>query len=219
MDELRTLLDNFSLTEEERNRILYNNDCSMPKSFQKIAGCMLSGCFVVSSEGKEDILVSPTVLEFYYHEEGEGGIIDPIVYHRDSLSSTKSVIPTGIFHNHVSGVDITFEKNGARTVRASVLIRAFSISGGANKASMEAFSVPLTDNNHSTHLYAALFSQFSPFDGFSVKWEDGDKPAEFEQHVRTNVFTYQTRKNKKGQTIYENTPTQCPRLWQAIKAK
>ena len=41
---------------------------------------------------------------------------------------------------------------------------------------MDAFSIPLTNNEHSTHIYAALFSQFSMFDGFTIKWEDGKEP-------------------------------------------
>ena len=217
MDSLKALIADFSLTAEERKRILKDLDHSMPDSFKRIAESVLSGCFVVSSEGKDDVRIYPTVVEFYYHEEGDGGIKDPIVYHRNTLSSEKNVIPIGIFHNHVSGVDITFERNIGRIVRASVLIRAFSIEGGLNKASMDAFSIPLTNNEHSTHIYAALFSQFSMFDGFTIKWEDGKEPAKIKEGERTNVYRYNIETNKKGQPISVKTDIKCPRLCQAIK--
>lgn len=217
MDSLKKLIANFSLTAEERIKIIKDLDHSMPDSFRRIAESVLSGCFVVSSEGKDDVRIYPTVVEFYYHEEGEGGIKDPIVYHRNTLSSEKDLIPVGILHHHVSGVDITFEHNIGRIVRASVLIRAFSIEGSINNASMDAFSIPLTNNGNSTHLYAALFSQFSLFDGFAIKWEDGKEPARIKEGERKNVFRYNIETNKKGQQIYVKTDIKCPRLWQAIK--
>lgn len=219
MNSLKTLIADFSLTSEERIQILKDVDYSMPGSFKRIAESILSGCFVVSSDGKDDVRIYPTVVEFYYHEEEDDGIKDPIVYHRNTLSSEKKVIPIGILHNHVSGVDITFERNRGRVVRASALIRAFSIEGGINNASMESFNIPLTNNEHSTHLYAALFSQFSPFDGFTIKWEDGKEPAKIKEGQRTNVYRYNIETNKKGQPIYVKTDIKCPRLWQATKVQ
>lgn len=219
MNSLKTLIADFSLTSEERIQILKDVDHSMPGSFKRIAESILSGCFVVSSDGKDDVRIYPTVVEFYYHEEEDDGIKDPIVYHRNTLSSEKKVIPIGILHNHVSGVDITFERNRGRVVRASALIRAFSIEGGINNASMESFNIPLTNNEHSTHLYAALFSQFSPFDGFTIKWEDGKEPAKIKEGQRTNVYRYNIETNKKGQPIYVKTDIKCPRLWQATKVQ
>lgn len=219
MNSLKTLIADFSLTSEERIQILKDVDHSMPGSFKRIAESILSGCFVVSSDGKDDVRIYPTVVEFYYHEEEDDGIKDPIVYHRNTLSSEKKVIPIGILHNHVSGVDITFERNRGRVVRASALIRAFSIEGGINNASMESFNIPLTNNEHSTHLYAALFSQFSPFDGFTIKWEDGKEPAKIKEGQRTNVYRYTIETNKKGQPIYVKTDIKCPRLWQATKVQ
>lgn len=82
---------------------------------------------------------------------------------------------------------------------------------------MDAFSIPLTNNEHSTHIYAALFSQFSMFDGFTIKWEDGKEPAKIKEGERTNVYRYNIETNKKGQPIYVKTDIKCPRLWQAIK--
>ena len=219
MNSLKTLIADFSLTSEERIQILKDVDHSMPGSFKRIAESILSGCFVVSSDGKDDVRIYPTVVEFYYHEEEDDGIKDTIVYHRTTLSSEKKVIPIGILHNHVSGVDITFERNRGRVVRASALISAFSIEGGINNASMESFNIPLTNNEHSTHLYAALFSQFSPFDGFTIKWEDGKEPAKIKEGQRTNVYRYNIETNKKGQPIYVKTDIECPRLWQATKVQ
>lgn len=218
------MLVNFKLSEEERARILKEDEdkyYEMPSSFSRIAECMLSGCFVVSSEGNSDVRVYPTVLEFYYHEEEDGGIKDPIVYHRNSNSSVKEIIPTGFLHNHVSGIDLTFEHENHGKVRASVLIREFLIEtvNESSKAAMKSFSIDIgKKDGRSTGMYAALFSQFSIFDGFSVKWEDGSETVEFRTEPRKNVHKYETETNNKGQLVYKKLKTEpCLRRWQAIK--
>lgn len=223
MDNLKTIIENFRLTEEERKKILEEESILMPDSFKTLAECMLSGCFVVSSKGKDDVLVYPTVLEFYYHEEADGGIKDPIVYHRNTASSIKELIPTGFLHNHVSGIDLTFEHENGGLVRASVLIREFLIktSSKESQAAMSSFNLDVNKNDgRSTGMYAALFSQFSLFDGFSIHWKDGDSPAAFDQKQRKNVYKYYPGTNKKGQPIFiKNEKEKCPRLWQAVKNK
>lgn len=164
------------------------------------------------------------MLEFYYHEEKNGGIKDPIVYHKTpkSAKTQKPLIPTGFLHNHVSGIDLAFEHENDGFVRASVLIREFRVELPFSESSddverdmigsMKAFSItPGVDDDHSTRLYAALFSSFSVFgDGFNVKWKDGDSPAVVEfVSPRKNVY----QDNDKAKRI------PCSRKWQArIKA-
>jgi len=213
---LKDLVSNFKISSAEERELLKQGKSS--KSFQAIAECMLSGHFLVT-DGKTDVIVRPTVLEFYYHEEKEkqDRITDSIVYHRDSKSSTKTLIPTGFLHNHVSGIDLTFEHENEGRVRASVLIREFIIhtTGKEQLQSMRAFNIKVDENdNRSTGMYAALFSQFSIFDeGFHVKWVDGKNPVEVEWlKPRKNVKAYDENEEK-------IKTTDCTREWKArVKA-
>lgn len=87
----------------------------------------------------------------------------------------------GVLHNHVSGIDITFE-SGNRKFRASALIRAFEmkvddpVAEPDNKNKVSSYKLlDIPENGveeRSTYLYGALFSQFSIFDGFEIKWLD-----------------------------------------------
>ena len=172
MEKLKTLISGFKVTDCAQRAQLKEGK-EEPDAFKAIAECMLSGHFHIYSEST-DVYVRPIAVEFYYHEE-DGDIHDWIVYHRDTNSSKKPLIPTGILHNHVSGIDLTFEHDNRGKVRASALIREFRIINCSNgqKDAMNAFNVKVDENdNRSTYTYAALFSQFSPLDGFSVEWED-----------------------------------------------
>ena len=97
----------------------------------------------------------------------------------------------GILHNHVSGIDITFEKEEEKgtgkndekeIVRASALIREFRIEGHEKV------------EKRSTYLYEALYSQFSIFDGgFSVVWEDGTEKEVDNGSPRKNVAAFDAK--------------------------
>lgn len=183
MITLEYALKHFSLSDESRNKMLNNREY-IPKEFIEVARIVLAGYFKVS--GKDgSVIVRPTSIEFYYHEETEGGIKDPIVYHRNSEKSFKEVFSFGILHNHVSGIDITFEKgiNPNTAVRASMLIREFEIDG--------------KNDTHSTMLYEKLYQQTSIFDGIAVKWVDGDNEIDVQSYPRKNVAMY----NEKGEKI------------------
>lgn len=171
--ELKQLLKDFVLSEESRKQLLLGVT-DAPKEFKNIAKVVLAGHFLVKGEGK-DIIIYPTCVEFYYHEELEHGIKDLIVYHRNTKTSLKKLFPIGLLHNHESGVDITFEHgNDYRTaVRASMLIREFEIDG--------------KNENRSTMLYEALYQQSSLFDDVSIKWVDGDKKVDVMSYIRKNV--------------------------------
>lgn len=209
MKTLKEITSSFKIDSAKERACLARNEA--PNSFMELAQCMLAGHFLVT-DGKEEVTVRPTVLEFYYHEEREDGIKDPIVYHKDSKSSKKPLILTGFLHNHVSGIDLTFEHENNGMVRASVLVREFIIESGKDKLeAMAPFNIKVNVNDgRSTAMYAALFSQFSVFDnGFNVKWEDGDTPACVEfVHPRKNVKVYDSSGKK--------TETDCPRKWKAV---
>ena len=51
---------------------------SLSSQFEAIAkDVLLGGCFEINSVRR----IYPLEIEFYYHEEGEGGLKDPVMYH------------------------------------------------------------------------------------------------------------------------------------------
>lgn len=204
---LQQELQKFSLSQESRNGILHGSTAA-PKEFEQIAQVALSGYFLVQGTDRE-IIVRPTYIEFYYHEEWDNGIKDFIVYHRNSKTSLPSTFPLGVLHNHVSGIDITFERgNDAKNaVRASMLIREYEIDG--------------KNEERSTLLYEALYQQASIFDGISVKWVDGEQPVDVTSYPRKNVALYDENGIKMEASKDPDRPRtadkkyiQDPRRWQ-----
>ncbi len=188
MIKLEQRLRDFSLSESSRQNII-NGSNETPAEFETIAQTALAGHFCV--KGKEgNVLVRPTCVEFYYHEEAEHGIKDYIVYHRNTKDSPKFAFDFGTLHNHVSGIDITFENGDSpdTTIRASMLIREFEING--------------KNEDRSTMLYEALYQQSSLFDGISVQWVDGNEPVEVTADVRKNVALFDTNGEKKKAPDY-----------------
>lgn len=186
MEGLKYKLENFTLSESSRKGILDSNKNEeyIPPEFIEIAQVALAGYFLVNDK----ISVCPTSVEFYYHEEFEGGIKDPIVYHRNTKKGLKSIFNLGTLHNHVSGIDITFEhgESPEKAVRASMLIREFEI-GGKNE-------------NRSTLLYETLYQHSSIFEGISIKWIDGQTTVEVKPCYRKNVARYDEKENKIEET-------------------
>lgn len=188
MIKLEQRLSGFSLSDSSRQNIIYGSN-ETPAEFETIAQTALAGHFCV--KGKEgNVLVRPTCVEFYYHEEAEHGIKDYIVYHRNMKDNPKPAFDFGTLHNHVSGIDITFENGDSpdTTIRASMLIREFEING--------------KNEDRSTMLYEALYQQSSLFDGISVQWVDGNEPVEVTADVRKNVALFDTNGEKKKAPDY-----------------
>lgn len=187
MSNLRKLLEDFELTSEDFDKLAKNET---PDSFTQIAAAILGGYFQIKSGDNVKVKVIPTCVELYYHEEREGGVEDLIVYHRNTKKHDKEVFPFGILHNHVSGIDITFEKgnNTDSAIRASALIREFRIENGQNTTTIELKEV----EDRPTYIYAALFSQFNIFDGFTIKWMDVHDVSikDIDSFPRKNVMQY-----------------------------
>jgi hypothetical protein len=172
------------------------------------------------------VRVIPTTVEIYCHDENDSGIKDQIVYHKNTRSSNsdKPYFPIGILHNHVSGIDITFESDQHR-LRSSALIRGFRIED-VNSNVLGIISDK--EDDKSTHLYEALFSQFNIFDGFSIHWVDGRKEVNENDiilNVRKNVAEYDSNNKKKPEDYPESVRTedgkyiQDMRLWSFTSEK
>ncbi len=70
--------------------------------------------------------IYPEDIEFYYHEEDENGLKDPVMYHtNDHEKKNVPYYSIGSLNFHISGVDVTFEKK-EKKYRASFLIRKYS---------------------------------------------------------------------------------------------
>lgn len=236
---LKKVLGDFSL-EENKQRMNLDNSNQLtalenpPAEFQNVAKAILSGHFVVqnSSNKLERVEVYPTCVEIYYHEEQANGVKDPIVYHRnlkktENFEIKPSVFSLGVLHNHVSGIDITFEHKAnadneiiTGIVRASALIREFKVKDKDGKwveftkiknNKEEKYDI----EDRSTYIYEYLFGQFSIFDGgFTISWKDDEECDLKEPSPRKNVFEYQNT-----EFDYEKKPNNVKdiRKWQFRK--
>lgn len=158
---------------------------------------ILGGCFEINGVRR----IYPLAIEFYYHEEGEEGLKDPVMYHTNDHEGGKELAyyPLGSLNCHVSGIDVTFE-NEAKAYRASFLIRKYGMwnyEGGewVEKKACEA---------RSTYLYEDMFMHISLLDGITVKWipaEPGNVSKEIAVKQRINVAAYQKDKNGKYEKI------------------
>ena len=169
----------------------------VPSEFREIAELVFNGHFLVSS-ATECVKVYPTCIEMYWHEE-QGEIQDNIVYHRNGCSSINpkpAIFTLGVLHNHVSGIDLTFEQGDdpESAIRASMLIREYKVVKNGK----------IICEKRPTYLYTALYGQFSVFDGgFSVKWEEDENVGRtIACTPRHNV----TLKNEQGAPVPDERP-------------
>lgn len=204
--KLKELLETFTLEGSVERECIGNNPFTAlqepPQKFQKVAQAILSGYFrVQNSRTSECIEVHPTCVEIYYHEEQNNGVKDPIVYHRNretkSGKNTPTVFPLGVLHNHVSGIDITFEHEADSSntyitdiVRASALIREFSVIWKTKGETDYIVTKRIENEKHPTYIYDYLYGKFSIFDGFRIEWVDGEECELAEFKTRENVATY-----------------------------
>lgn len=169
MTKLEKILNDIAATglSEQERQVIIGGDT--PETFKTIAKEILCGRFAVTS-GDSTVYIVPTAVELYYHEEEYGGIQDNIVYHRGTVKGElKHKFKIGILHEHYSGIDITFEHTAnGRTCRASALIREFRVVNGNSD---DVFQIK-SPEGRCTYFPKVLVSQFSIFQGFSIKWED-----------------------------------------------
>ena len=143
-----------------------DKDGKMSDAFKPIAETILSGYFKVTKNNSDSyVTVHPTCVE------------------------------------NVSGIDLTFERRGndGNPIRFSALIREFWVDERNKKVDQYEMNVLRgcrEDNpdRRPTHLYDALYSQFSVFEGFSIQWLDGkdDEKKKIELvATRINVPQYE----------------------------
>ncbi len=222
---LKEEIKTFDLHAQIGNLKGVDKENKIVEAFRNIAQQILSGYFLIQKNHSDScVKVHPTCVEIYYHEESDGDdkIKDYVVYHRnnDDGKMDKSLFPLGILHNHVSGIDMTFEKgdNPQNAIRMSALIREFRIDDGKKVEDNYCMDyLELKRNRRGnivtkpTYLYDALYSQFSIFDGFSIQWVDGENPVELEEgsEVRVNVSEYEKKEKNKVEKISASKGEGC----------
>ena len=160
----------------------------LSSQFEAIAkDVILGGCFEINSMWR----IYPLEIEFYYHEEGENGLKDPVMYHTDDHEKVApKYFPLGSLNCHVSGIDVTFE-NTEKQYRASFLIREYRVEEyvegeWVNKKVRE---------KRPTYIYEDIFMNIPLSDGINVKWVDVKpiNPAEdIYSKPRINVAEYKS---------------------------
>lgn len=150
--------------------------------FGSLAQLIFNGRFVVNKEYE----IYPIEIEFYFHDEENGRIIDPQMYHIGNVP----YFPIGSICPNRSGVDMTFERKGK--YRASFLIRGYIykslvdeeiyINRGTTRSRIVAFKPQ--------YLWEDLFGNASIFGkGLSIIWVDNDNYNEvrIQSSARINV--------------------------------
>lgn len=161
---------------------------SLSMQFEAIAkDVILGGCFEINGMRR----IYPLEIEFYYHEEGENGLKDPVMYHTDDHEGKQlDYYPLGSLNCHVSGIDVTFE-NTEKQYRASFLIREYRVEEyvegeWVNKKVRE---------KRPTYIYEDMFMNIPLSDGINVKLVDVKpiNPAEdIYSKPRINVAEYKS---------------------------
>jgi hypothetical protein len=163
---------------EQKLTVLY-------KQFYRMAKELLYGGYFLI-EGKTHIYLDD--IEFYYHEEEEGGLKDPIMYHTNN-HEVKEVpyFEIGRLNLHTSGIDVTFE-NEEKRYRASFLIRGFHVDD-------EEY------DPHSTHIYDKMLYMGVPMGkAIEIEWISkrlhGYESFEPKGEPRQNVAEYKYEDGK-----------------------
>lgn len=149
--------------------------------FENIAQVVFNGRFVVNGEYE----IHPIEIEFYYHDEEKGTIIEPQMYHIKELP----YFPTGSLCPNRSGVDMTFEREGK--YRASFLIRGYtykSLVDGEVYTNRDISKKAIVFKPQ--YLWEDLFGNATLFkQGLSIIWVDNDEfnKVRIKSSARINV--------------------------------
>lgn len=149
--------------------------------FENIAQVVFNGRFVVNGESE----IHPIEIEFYYHDEEKGTIIEPQMYHIKELP----YFPIGSLCPNRSGVDMTFEREGK--YRASFLIRGYtykSLVDGEVYTNRDISKKAIVFKPQ--YLWEDLFGNATLFkQGLSIIWVDNDEfnKVRIKSSARINV--------------------------------
>mgnify|MGYP000003548123 FL=1 len=196
-NDLLLVLKNFQGVREEQgeNEKLRN----LAVQFMNVAeNILLGACFEVNGVRR----IYPLEIEFYYHEEGDDGLKDPVMYHtNDHENKQLDYYPLGSLNCHVSGIDITFE-NEEKHYRASMLVRKYKVCDydGGEWVAKEKKECEV----RSTYIYEDMFMNIPLSDGITINWRSFKSADSLESicvKPRINVAEYKKDKNGKYQKV------------------
>lgn len=156
---------------------------------------LYGGYFLI--EGKTRICLDD--IEFYYHEEGDGGLKDPIMYHtNDHEGKEIPYFEIGRLNLHISGVDVTFE-NEEKKYRASFLIRGFHVENDDEPYNPCSTEIKNFDPC-STHIYDKMLYMGIPLgSAIEIEWVSKNNPENTPNELvgtpRKNVAEYEIDEN------------------------
>lgn len=138
----------------------------LTRQFEDIAQVVFNGHFTVNDTYE----IHPIELEFYFHDEKHGRIIEPQMYHKGDLP----YFPIGSIYPHGSGVDISFEREPC--YRASVFIRGYTYIDNkeeyTNNVPRKTKQAP---SFRPQYLWEDLFGNASTLGkGLSIVWKDNE---------------------------------------------
>jgi hypothetical protein len=139
----------------------------LTQQFENIAQIVFNGRFVVNEEYE----IYPVEIEFYFHDEENGTIIEPQMYHVGDIP----YFPIGSLCPNRSGVDMTFEREGK--YRASFLIRGYTYKSLIDNENFINRSHSKSQPDFKPqYLWEDLFGNASVFgQGLSVIWIDNEE--------------------------------------------
>ena len=182
-NNLNSVLDSFQgVTEIKDEKEKLSN---LSSQFEAIAKhVLLGGCFEINGVRR----IYPLAIEFYYHEEGENGLKDPVMYHTaDHEGKMLDYYPLGSLNCHISGMDVTFE-NQEKQYRASFLIRKYRVCEYESGEWVEKKEF----EKRSTYIYEDMFMNIPLSDGINVKWVNVEpiNPAEeiLSKYIKQNRY-------------------------------
>jgi len=197
-DSLYTTLSQFTgitdINDEEEKLIKIDHQ------FEKIAKEVFYGGYFLVNDNRK---IYPKEIEFYYHEEDEKGLKDPVMYHtNDREKKNIPYFPLGSLNFHISGIDVTFE-NEQKMYRASFLIRRYSVFTFDGNEWRETKQ----NEERPTYIYEDMLMNIPIFKNINIKWVDEQKSIEVSKLdingvVRTNVAAYKVDEN--GRYVKDN---------------
>ena len=186
-DSLQTILNSFigvTSIQDEKEK-----NAELKRQFEKIAkGVFFDGYFQVNDIRR----IYPMEIEFYYHEENPNGLKDPVMYHTSDRVKNRDLeyYPLGSLNFHVSGMDVTFEKD--KQYRAAFLIREYKVYDLVNKRWKE--------EQRPTYIYEDMLMGISVFSGINIQWvTEHTTTGGYKTESRVNVAAY--KKDEHGRYI------------------
>jgi hypothetical protein len=178
----------------------------LASEFEKIAMAAFNSGYFLINKGDEDYeyKIEITCIEFYYHEDKEGGIKDPrkLLKGKDTFDyELGAVCP----HNY--GVDILFDDNNEKQYHASFLIRGFRVC----EKGKEPYDNGDADKEewHPQYIWDYLFGGANMLkEGkFSIEWIDQQCVPDEQVSIQTKARIF----SKKNPLIGDD------RLWMYLK--